>query len=75
MEVLHAVFHRRLVRANLVGATLHQSQTARVHAFANFVVFDRGFHVGCTLRFDKLALEECDLLGIVELNYIEGFLR
>jgi hypothetical protein len=75
VEVLHAVFHGRLVRAGFVVAALHQGQTAGVHAFADFVVFDGGFHIGRALRLDELGFEGGDFLGVVELDDVQGFLR
>ena len=55
MEMLHAVFHRALVRAELVVAALHQCQSALVHAFSDFIVFHASFHVGGALGFDEIA--------------------
>jgi hypothetical protein len=57
VEVLHAVFHRALVRADLVVAALHQGLAAGVHAQGDLVVLDAGLHVGGLLRLDELALE------------------
>jgi hypothetical protein len=68
MEVLHAVFHLALVRANFIVAALHQRFAAGVHAQRNLVVFDAGFHVGRLLRFDVLALEGVDFFGVEELD-------
>src|SRR5690606_31349795 len=46
VEVLHAVFHRALVGADLVVAPHHQRLAAGVHALADLVVFEAGLHVG-----------------------------
>ena len=62
------VFHGALVGADFVVATGQQGCAPGVHAFANFVIFDAGFHVGGTLRLDKLALEGLNFFGIEELD-------
>src|SRR5262245_60260273 len=46
VEVLHAVFHRALVGADLVVAALQQCLAARVHAQRDLVVLHAGLHVG-----------------------------
>jgi hypothetical protein len=75
--MLHAVFHRALVRpAGFVDATAHQGFLAPgVHAQRDLVVFDAGFHVGGLLGLDELAFEGRDFFGIVELDHVECFLR
>ena len=73
--MLHPVFHRALVGANFVVATLHQCFATSIHAFGNLVVFDTGLHVGGLLRFNKLAFECNDFLWVVKLHHIEGFVR
>jgi hypothetical protein len=75
VEVLHAVFHRALVGADLVVAALHQGLAAGVHAQGDLVVLDAGLHVGGLLGFDELALEGGDLLGVEELHHVERLLR
>src|SRR3954462_7237625 len=57
VEVLHAVFHRALVRADFVLAALHQRQPAGVHAQRDLVVLDTGFHVRGLLGLDEPTLE------------------
>src|SRR5688572_24731500 len=56
VEVLHAVFHRALVGADLVVAALHQRLAAGVHAQRDLVVFHAGLHVSGLLGFHELAL-------------------
>ena len=75
MKVLHAVFHRALVGAELVVAAQHQRLAASVHAQGQFVVFDTGFHVGGLLRFDEIALESADFFGVEKLHHVQGFVR
>ncbi|MOA23046.1 hypothetical protein D3C78_1436460 [compost metagenome] len=75
VEVLHAVFHRRLIRAGLVHAAQHQGLAAGVHAFGDLIVFDGRFHVGGALGFDEFAFERRDFLGVVELDNVHRFLR
>ena len=71
--MLHAVFHRALVRAYLVITALHQSPAALVHAFGDFVVFHAGLHIGCALRLDKFRFERDDFFRVEELHDIHGF--
>ncbi len=71
MEVLHAVFHRALVGAHLVVASVEQRPAPRIHALADLVVLDAGLHIGGLLGLDELALEGGDLLGVVELDHVE----
>ncbi|KGX49629.1 hypothetical protein Y025_5569 [Burkholderia pseudomallei TSV32] len=75
VEVLHAVFHRALIRADLRFAALHQRAAAGVHAPCDLVVLDRGLHIGGALRLDELALEQRDFLGVVELDDVRRLLR
>ena len=75
MEVLHAVFHRALVRPGLVVAALHQRLAPGVHAQRDLVILDTGLHVGGLLSRDEFALEGGDLLGVVELHHVDRFLR
>ena len=53
---------------NSLRPRFHKRAPARLHAFADFVVFGRGFQVRRLLGFDELALEQRDFLGIVELD-------
>jgi hypothetical protein len=71
VEVLHAVFHRALVGADLVVAALVQRLAACVHALRDLVVLDAGLHVGRALRLHETGLEGGDLLGVVELHHVE----
>src|SRR5690606_18012441 len=57
VEVLHAVFHGRLVRAHFIASSHHQGSPAGVHTFSDLIVFDRRFHVGGLLGLDEFALE------------------
>ncbi len=75
VEVLHARFHRALIRPDLRFAARHQRAPSGVHAFGDLVVFAGGFHVRGAFRFDELALEERNFLGVVELDDIRGLLR
>src|SRR5450631_2487220 len=68
VELLHAVFHRRLIRPELVATALPQRAPARFHPFADLVVFGGGFQVGGLFGIDELALEQGNLLRVVELN-------
>ena len=70
MKVLHAVFHRRLVGPDLVLAGPVQRAPALVHALGDFVVLRGSFHIRGLFGLDELALEQCDVLGIVELDDI-----
>src|SRR4249920_2326852 len=67
VKLLHAVFHRALVRADLVVATLQQRAAAGVHAQGDLVVLGAGFPVRGLFGFDELALERLNILGVVEL--------
>jgi len=58
--VLHAVFHRALIRADLIVAAVQQRLAPSVHALANLVIFDAGFQVGRLLGLDKLRLKGMD---------------
>src|SRR5438105_4100081 len=70
VEVHLGIFHRRLVRTGIVQSFLVQRAPAAVHALAQDVVLDRGLRVRRLLRLDELALEQRDLLGIVELHHV-----
>ena len=72
VEVHLGVFHRRLVGAGVVLALLVERAAAAVEALADLVVLDRGLDVRRLLRLDELALEEDDLLGVVELDHVGG---
>jgi len=50
---------------------VEQGATAGVHALADLVVLDAGFHVGGLLGLDEFALEGCDVLRVVELHHVE----
>ena len=54
--------------ADFVAAFTHQRVAATIHALADVVVLDRGFHVRGLLRLDELALEEGDVFRVVELD-------
>ena len=43
-------------------------EAAGVHPLGDLVVLDRGFHVRRLLGLDELALEQRDVLGVVELD-------
>src|SRR5687767_4479577 len=75
MEMNLRLFHRRLVRAGVVETLLVERAPAAVQAQADLVVLDRGLDVSGLLRLDELALEEHDLLGIVELDHVGGARR
>src|SRR5688572_24013141 len=75
MEMHLRVFHRRLVGAGVVEALLVERAPAAVQALADLVVLDRGLYVSGLLRVDEVALEEHDLLGIVELHHVGGARR
>src|SRR5688572_11225385 len=53
VELLHAVFHRRLVRARLVVTTLVQGLAARIHTQRDLVVLDAGLEVRGLLSLDE----------------------
>src|SRR5258708_39719866 len=72
---IYPVFHGGLVRTDFVLAALPQRAPAAVHALGDLVVLDRGFPVGGLLGFDELALEQDDVLGIVELDDVGGVRR
>lgn len=63
MEMLHAVFHGALVGTDFVVTTLQQRTAACVHALADFIVLDSGFHIGRALGFDEIGLKGCDFFG------------
>ena len=71
MEVAHAVLHWALVGAGFAVAALEQGAAARVHALANFVVFQAGFHVGGALRLHEFTLESGDFLGVEKLHHVQ----
>ena len=68
VEVLHAIFHRRLIGADFVAA-LRIQRACRPASMRSrdFVVLVRRLHIGGLLGFDKLALEQGDLFRIVKL--------
>ena len=72
MELLHPVFHRRLVRPDLVSSRVVERAPARIHPFGDLVVLGCSFHVRGLLRVDELALEQSDVLGLVELHDVGG---
>ena len=53
----------------LLAAVLEQRRGPR-HAHADLLVLARGLVVRLLLGLDELALEEGDLLGIVELDHV-----
>ena len=75
MEVLHAIFHGALVGAHFVVAALVQGRAAGVHALADFVVLDAGFHIGRLLCFDKLTLKGRNLFWVVKLHHVHGLVH
>ena len=75
MELLHAIFHRALIRAELVVAAVHQRLAAGVHAQCDLVVFGAGLPVRGLLGLDELALEGDDLFGVEKLDDVECLLR
>ena len=72
MKMAHSIFHRRLIGTDFAPSLRDQRPTARIHPFGNLVVFLGGLVIGRLFRFDKLALEQCDLFRIVELDHVEG---
>ena len=74
MKVLHAVFHRALVRPKFIVSAQHQGLSPGVHAQGNFVVFHAGFHVRRLLRFDKFALKGADFFRVEKLHHVERFI-
>src|SRR5688572_14736420 len=75
MEMHLRVFHRRLVGAGVVLTRLVERPAAAVEAPADLVVLERGLDVGSLLRLDEFALEQRDLLGVVELDDVGGARR
>ena len=75
MEMLHAVFHRRLVGADLIDALLHQRPASGVHAQRDLVVFPGRFPVGGLFGVDEIAFEQHDLFRIIKLDDVGGDLR
>jgi hypothetical protein len=53
-------------------AALHQGLAAGVHALADLVVLDAGFHVGGAFGLDEFALEQHDFFRVVELHHVLG---
>ena len=68
VEVLHAVLHRRLVRTLVAAPLPVQGGAPGVDPQRDLVVLVSGFEVRSLLGFDELALEEGDLLRIIELD-------
>src|SRR4051812_9486383 len=64
VELLHAVFHRALVRTEVVVAALEEGAAAGVHAQGDLVVLGAGFPVCRLLCLDEFALEGVDVLRI-----------
>ena len=75
MEVLHAIFHRRLVWPDLIETLQHQGAPTGIHAQRDLVVFLRRFSVRSLLGGDELALEQHDFFGVIELDHVGGRLR
>src|SRR6185436_20602449 len=63
VELLHAVFHRALVRAGVVVAALDERPPAGVHAQRDLVVLGARLPIRRLLGLDELALEGVDVLG------------
>src|SRR6185369_15643220 len=72
VEVLHSVFHRRLIRTLFAAAGAVERVAAGVHPLGNLVVFARSLQVRGLLGVYELAFEERDVLGIVELDDVGG---
>src|SRR5688572_26999148 len=75
VEVLHAVFERRLIRPAFVESLLHERAAAGGHARNDFSVFDSGLPVCRLFGFDEFTLEKRDIFGIVELDYVRTRFR
>ena len=75
MKMHHAVFHRRLIGADLVIAALEQHAPSAVHTLRNDVVLMRGLEIGGSLGLDEIALEQGDFFRVIELHHIGGVLR
>ena len=75
MEMLHAIFHRGLVGACFVYASVEQREASGIHALCDFVVLDRGFHIGFALGFNELSFKESDFFRIIKFNNVDRFLR
>ena len=73
MEVLHAIFHRALIRADLNPSFVEQGLASGIHSDRNLVVLNAGFHVRGLLRFDEFALEQRHFFGVIELDDIDRF--
>src|SRR5690349_21043960 len=71
VEVLHAVFHRRLVRPDLAAALREERLAAGVHALGDLVVFLRRFAVRRLLGVDELALFEREFVDAEQAAYRE----
>ena len=76
VEVHHAVFHRRLVRPVLL-APLEPAARGGPASCASQISSSstRRLVVGLLLGLHELALEERDLLGVVELDHVAALLR
>ena len=57
---------------DLVASLRMQEPAAFVHALGDLVVLDGRLHVGGLLGLDELALEQRDLLGVVELDDVRA---
>ena len=71
----HAVFVRGMVRPAVVLALGMQGLAAAMEPGADLGVLGGGLHVRRLVRLDQSALEERDLLRIVELEDVGGVLR
>src|SRR4051794_21905309 len=57
VELLHAIFHRALVRTDFVVAALEQRFASSIHAQRDLIIFNAGLQIRRAMGFDKLALE------------------
>ncbi len=75
MKVRHAIFHRRLIWANLVNALLIQRAASSSHKPANFIILNRGLVIGSLLRFNELALKQRYVFRIIKFDDIGAEFR
>ena len=75
VEVLHAVFHRALVGADLVVAAVHQAPCGRRPCAARSRRPRRRSPCRRPAGLDELALEGGDLLRVEELHQVERLAR
>src|SRR5688572_4253331 len=68
VEMRHPVLERRLVGAGFVQSLIHERPASFSHARADFGVLECGFPIRRLLRFHELALKECNVFGVVELD-------